>query len=226
MVGLKLSPEDHGRVSAAVATAEAASDGEILTIVAQESDSYHDVALHWAVAAMLGALALAAWQAERLEQLLDRIFGGWGEGISPGKLLFAAMMLAVLVFLLALLALKSRLLRAALTPGATKTRRVRRRAVDLFRAAAERRTVGRTGVLIYLSLAERRAEIVADEAVTKVTTPECWGDAMAELVGELREGRPGEGLALAVEEVGEVLTRFFPKTRADTNEIPDKLIVL
>ena len=65
-----------------------------------------------------------------------------------------------------------------------------------------------------------------NEAVMKVTTPECWGDAMAELVGELREGRPGEGLVLAVEEVGEVLTRHFPKTSADTNEIPDKLIVL
>jgi putative membrane protein len=103
---------------------------------------------------------------------------------------------------------------------------VRRRAIALFRASAERRTIGRTGVLIYLSLAEHRAEIVADEAVLKVTTPECWGDAMAELIGELREGRPGEGLALAVEEVGEVLTRHFPKTSADTNEIPDKLILL
>ena len=96
----------------------------------------------------------------------------------------------------------------------------------MFRAAAERRTVGRTGVLIYLSLAERRAEIVADEAVTKVTTPECWGDAMAELIGEIRAGRPGEGLAMAVEEVGEVLARHFPKTSDDTNEIPDKLIIL
>jgi putative membrane protein len=49
---------------------------------------------------------------------------------------------------------------------------------------------------------------------------------MSELVGELREGRPGEGLVMAIEEVGEVLTRHFPKTLADTNEIPDKLIVL
>jgi putative membrane protein len=103
---------------------------------------------------------------------------------------------------------------------------VRRRAIALFRAAAERRTVGRTAVLIYLSLAEHRAEIVADEAVAKVTTPECWGDAMAELIGEIREGRPGNGLALAVEEVGEVLTRHFPKTSDDVNEIPDKLIEL
>jgi putative membrane protein len=226
MVGLSLKPEDHARVSAAIAAAEAASDGEILTIVSPESDSYHDVALHWAVAALLGVLALASWQASALEEVLDRLFGGWGEGISPGKLLFAASFLATLVFLLALLMMKPTAVRLGLTPGATKTRRVRRRAIALFRAAAERRTAGRTGVLIYLSLAERRAEIVADAAVTGVTTPECWGDAMAELIGELRAGRPGEGLAMAVEEVGEVLTRHFPKTTTDTNEIPDKLIVL
>jgi putative membrane protein len=49
---------------------------------------------------------------------------------------------------------------------------------------------------------------------------------MAELVGEIAEGRPGSGLAMAVEEVGEVLARHFPKTSEDVNEIPDKLILL
>jgi putative membrane protein len=225
MVTLRLQPDDHRTVSAAIATAEAGSDGEILTIVSADSDSYHDVALHWAVAAMIGVLAVCAWQAALLAAGWERLLG-WGEVASVGEMLFAAMILAVLGFLLVLLLLRSRSLRLALTPGATKSRRVRRRAIALFRAAAERRTVGRTGVLIYLSLAEHRAEIVADEAVTKVTTPECWGDAMAELVGEIREGRPGHGLAMAVEEVGEVLSRHFPKTGTDVNEIPDKLIEL
>jgi putative membrane protein len=225
MVTLRLQPDDHRTVSAAIATAEAGSDGEILTIVSADSDSYHDVALHWAVAAMIGVLAVCAWQAALLAAGWERLLG-WGEVASVGETLFAAMILAVLGFLLVLLLLRSRSLRLALTPGATKSRRVRRRAIALFRAAAERRTIGRTGVLIYLSLAEHRAEIVADEAVTKVTTPECWGDAMAELVGEIREGRPGQGLALAVEEVGEVLSRHFPKTGTDVNEIPDKLIEL
>ena len=226
MVELSISDEDHRRVSAAIAAAEQASDGEILTIVSGESDAYHDVALHWAVAAMLGVLAVAAWQADWLIAAWDRLFGGWGEQPSTGRLLFFVMLLVVLTFLAVLLVLRWKRLRLALTPGATKTRRVRRRAIALFKAAAERRTIGRTGVLIYLSLAEHRAEIVADEAIAKVTTAECWGDAMAELIGELREGRPAEGLVLAVEEVGQVLAKHFPKTSADSNEIPDKLIVL
>jgi putative membrane protein len=117
-------------------------------------------------------------------------------------------------------------LRLALTPAATKTRRVRRRAIAIFKAGAERRTVGRTGILIYLSMGEHRAEIVADEAIVKVTEPETWGEAMAALVTEVKAGRPADGMVAAIEQVGEVLATHFPRSAEDTNEIPDKLIEL
>ncbi|HYI43152.1 MAG TPA: hypothetical protein VD768_05980, partial [Sphingomicrobium sp.] len=75
-------------------------------------------------------------------------------------------------------------------------------------------------------MGEHRAEIVADEAITRVTTPETWGEAMAALIAEVKEGRPGEGIVAAIAEVGEVLTKHFPRSHTDTNEIPDKLIEL
>jgi putative membrane protein len=81
-------------------------------------------------------------------------------------------------------------------------------------------------VLIYLSMAERRAEIVADEAITKVTSPETWGDALAALLLELKEGRYGDGIVAAIERVGVVLSEHFPRSATDSNEIPDKLIEL
>jgi putative membrane protein len=136
------------------------------------------------------------------------------------------MVFAALKFTVALLILKWMPLRLALTPGATKQRRVRRRAIAVFKAAAERRTVGRTGVLIYLSLAERRAEIVADEAIAKVTDAETWGDAMEALLVDVKDGRLADGMVAAVEEVGNVLAEHFPRSSTDTNEIPDKLIEL
>jgi len=117
-------------------------------------------------------------------------------------------------------------LRLWLTPPSTKTRRVRRRAIELFKVGADRRTVGRTGILLYLSAGERRAEIVADEAILAVTTPETWGEAMAALLTEVKAGRPVDGIVAAVEGVGEVLKQHFPRSEADTNEIPDKLIEL
>jgi putative membrane protein len=222
---MRSSEADHAAVSAAVAAAEARSDGEIVTVVAPRSDSYHDVALHWAVLAMLGMLALLAAfpsVAERGWALVDP----WATRSPTGGLLAVALVLTTATFLLARLVLAWMPLRLALTPGSTKARRVRRRAVELFRVAADRRTQARTGVLLYLSLAERRAEIVADEAIHARVAPEVWGEAMAVLLAATQGGRPGEGMAAAVERIGAVLAEHFPRSAGDVNELPDRLIEL
>jgi putative membrane protein len=222
----QLPDADHQKVSAAIAVAEGQSNGEIVAVATPSSDAYHDVALHWAAAAMILVLAWAAWRPDWLESWYVTLTGGWHPEPTIGELLTFLMILAVLKFTAVLLILKYTPLRLALTPGATKTRRVRRRAVAVFKAAAERRTVGRTGILIYLSMAEHRAEIVADEAITKVTTPETWGDAMAALLVEVKEGRIADGIVAAIEQVGAVLAEHFPRSANDRNEIPDKLIEL
>ena len=223
---LQLNAEDHKKVSEAIAAAELHSDGEIIAVATPLSDSYHDVALHWAVLALFAVLAFAAAFPTWLNWWLDLILGGWRSEPSVREALTFVMILAVLKFTVVLLLLKYMPLRLFLTPGATRTRRVRRRAISIFKAAAERRTIGRTGVLIYLSMGEHRAEIVADEAITKVTTPETWGEAMAALLVEVKAGRPGDGIVAAVGQVGRVLAEHFPRSSTDTNEIPDKLIEL
>jgi len=177
-------------------------------------------------AVMIGTIAVFAWRPDVLHFWFDALLGGWRADPSLGELLTLLLVLAVLKFTAVLLLLKYMPLRLALTPGATKTRRVRRRAIAVFKAAAERRTTGRTGILIYLSMGEHRAEIVADEAITKVTTPETWGEAMAALIVEVKQGRPAQGIVAAIEQVGAVLTEHFPRSHTDTNEIPDKLIEL
>lgn len=223
---LKLTAEDHALVTAAVAEAESRSDGEIVTVVAAKSDGYHDVGLHYAVLAML--LVPVAW-ALLPQSLIDWALGlvlGWNYELSRGALmtlLFVKLASAFLVFRYALAWMP---LRMALTPGATKSRRVRRRALEYFSVSADKRTIGRTGVLLYLSLLEHRAEIVADEAISSRVKPEVWGEAMAALIGEVKAGRPGEGMAKAVRMIGDVLAEHFPKSGSDTNELPDRLIEL
>ena len=49
---------------------------------------------------------------------------------------------------------------------------------------------------------------------------------MADLIEEVKAGRPGAGMAKAVERVGAVLAEHFPKSHADVNELPDRLIEL
>jgi putative membrane protein len=223
---MQLSDADHDKVSAAIAAAEARSNGEIVAVATPLSDSYHDVALHWALVPLFAVLAWAAWRPSGLEWWYSFLLGGWDTEPTLGQLLTLLMIFAALKFTVALLILKWMPLRLTLTPATTKHRRVRRRAVTVFRAAAERRTVGRTGILIYLSMGERRAEIVADEAILKVTDDDTWGEAMAALVEQVREGRPGDGIVAAIERVGGVLAEHFPRTDGDVNEIPDKLIEL
>jgi putative membrane protein len=222
----QLTEEDHRKVSAAVTAAEADSSGEIVVVATPLSDPYHDVALHWALVPLFAVLAWAAWRPTALVWWYDALFGGWQADPTQSQLLTLLMVFAALKFTVALLILKWMPLRLLLTPAATKHRRVRRRALAIFQAAAARRTTGRTGILIYLSLAERRAEIIADEAILKVTDEHTWGEAMAALLTDVKAGRIGDGIVAAVEQVGVVLSQHFPRSAADANEIPDELIEL
>lgn len=223
---LHMSEADHALVTAAVAKAERESDGEIVTIVAAESDAYHDVGLHYAVVAVLLVPLLAALLADETIEGITAALAGWHMELGRFTVMTWLFATQAALFLIVRYALAYRPLRMALTPGATKSRRVRRRAISLFRASAEHRTMGRTGILLYLSLREHRAEIVADHAITSKVEPHVWGDAMAALIDEVKAGRPGHGMAKAVEEMGVVLAECLPKTLDNPNELADRLVEL
>jgi putative membrane protein len=111
-----------------------------------------------------------------------------------------------------------------LVPGPVKSARVRHRAVTFFRVSAERRTTARTGILIYLSMREHRAEIVADEAIASRVEPQVWGKAMEAMLHHIKRGQVGEGMAAAVADVGRILAAHFPRALDDRNELPDRPI--
>jgi putative membrane protein len=113
-----------------------------------------------------------------------------------------------------------------LVPPPIKTHRTLARAISLFKVGAERRTTGRTGILIYLSMRERRAQIIADEAIASKVPAEMWGEAMAAMLAHIKDGRVADGMCAAVEKVGVVLAAHFPPAEDDVNELPDRLIEL
>ncbi|PCG14877.1 TPM domain-containing protein [Sphingomonas adhaesiva] len=221
MARLVLSDAERDAVTAAVAAAEARTDGEIVTIVTQRSDAYHDVALHYALIAVLAMTAIGAI-APGIFTPFDR---GWEEADLARDLL-ALLIAQALAFLAVRYALAWTPLRMALTPRGTKARRVRRRAVELFRVGTESRTAGHEGVLLYLSTDEHVAEIVTDAAVHRTVPPERWGEAMAALVTAVRDGRAGDGMVAAVTAIGAILAEHFPKTADNPNELPDRVIEL
>ncbi|AVA14309.1 MULTISPECIES: TPM domain-containing protein [unclassified Sphingopyxis] len=221
-----VSAADHDLVTAAVAAAEARTSGEIVTVIAAQSNDYDDVALVWASLIAFLAMSVIALFPDFYQGLYDRLTGGWGHGLTANQWLGVVIAVGVLKWIAMWLILLWRPLRLWLTPRAILAGRVRARAIDLFKVGAEAKTLGRTGVLLYLSLREHRADIVADEAIASKVPAEVWGDAMAALIERVRAGRPGEGMAEAVAYMGVILAEHFPRGSENPNELPDRLIEL
>lgn len=219
-----MTDADRERVSAAVAQSEGSSAGEIVTILAERSDRYGDVALAWSAAVGLAALLALLLLPDFYLGIYERLTGGWVHEWTPRQVFGVAAIVVTLKFGATWLLLLWQPLRLFLTPTPIRHARVRARAVTCFRVGAERRTRGRTGILIYLSLAEHRAEIVADQSIASKVPAEVWGDAMAAMLAELKTGRLADGLIAAVERVGAVLAQHFPRADDDRNELPDRLI--
>ena len=219
-----LDDAGHRLVSEAVGAAEAQTSGEIVTVLADRSDGYTDVALLWAAGAAFTAMSVFAAFPLPFLDLWDSLVGGWGHEWSTGELASMVIALGLVTFLGVVLVQQWEPLKFALIPAPTKTIRVHNQAVRQFKVGAERRTTGRTGVLIYLSMREHRAEIVADESIAALVPAEVWGEAMGDMLAEIRKGRIAEGLAAGIRDVGFVLAEHFPRGEDDQNELPDRLI--
>ncbi len=219
-----ISEAESQRINQAVSATEANTVGEIVTILADSSDGYADIALAWSAAiGLLGLIVIAAFSDFYLGTW-DSLSGGWRQEWHPQQVLTFAAIVATLTFLGTWLILLWRPLRLLLVPRALRNQRVRARAVTCFKVGAERRTQGHTGILIYLSLAERRAEIVADAAIASKVPPEIWGDALAAMLAQIKDGHMADGLIAAIAGVGKVLAEHFPRDKNDVNELPDRLI--
>ncbi len=221
-----LNEEQHKIVSDAVGVAELTTSGEIVTVLADYSDGYNDVALVYAAAMAFTAMSLFAFLPAPFMAFWDMLIGGWMHEWTTGELASMTIALGLIAFIATWLALIWPPLRFALVPGPVKSSRVHDRAVRHFKVGTEARTHGRTGVLIYLSMQEHRAEIVADRPIAEKVPAEIWGEAMADMLAEIRKGCTAEGIAAGVADVGKVLSQHFPRNGDDVNELPDRLIEL
>lgn len=218
------SEAQHKIVSDAVGEAELTTSGEIVPVISHNSDGYSDVALTWAAAIGFTAMSLfAAFPAPFLD-FWDAYFAGWGHQWTTGHLASMTIALGLIAFVATWLLLLVPAFRFVLIPGPVKAQRVRQRAIRHFKVGAEGRTRGKTGVLLYLSMQEHRAEIVADDSIAELVPAEVWGEAMADMLAEIRKGSIAEGIAAGVRDVGTVLSEHFPRGHDDENELPDRLI--
>jgi putative membrane protein len=84
-------------------------------------------------------------------------------------------------------------------------------------------TRDRTGILIYISLLERRVEVLADRGIDQHVAEGTWDGVVESILTGIREQRAEEGLVEAIRACGEILAARFPPRADDTNELANKL---
>lgn len=195
-----------GRIAEAITAAERRTSGEIVAVLSADSGHYLYVPFLWASLVAL----IVPW---------PLIYFTWWP-VQWIYIIQLAVFLAVLVLTL------PRPIRFRLVPMSVMRDRAHRRAVEQFLVQNLHTTKGRTGVLIYVSIAERYAEIIADTGIEKHVPKATWQQIVDDLTTNIAAGKAGDGFVNAVTRSGELLASHFPPGTVDPDELPNHLIII
>jgi putative membrane protein len=182
--------EEAVRIEAALRTAQARSTGQIVCVLARASSAYEIMPLIWSALIALATpwplLFLTEWSAERI---------------------FLAQLA---VFLVALCLLSLPALRLRLTPRSVRRANAHRAALEQFVLRGVTHCTERNGILIYVSLAEHYARIVADDGAAKVIDQRQWRAIVDALTSQMKTGATSDALIGAATQCGDLLAEHFP----------------
>lgn len=200
-----LNDDEKQRLRRRIEAAERQTRGELVAVIARESDPYPYIPLLWA---SLISLSLPP---------VISVAGLWIDLTTVSAIQLAAFLALALLF-------RWQPLKMRLIPKATKLRRAARTAREQFLAQGVHYTTDRCGVLIFVSVAEHYVEILADQAITAKVAQSEWDAIVATFVASVRRGEVAAGFEQAVDACGALLAKHFPAAPGERNELPDHLI--
>lgn len=201
-----ISHADRLAVEKAIGEAERNTSGEIVAVIAKASGGYYYVPYLWgAVAALIVPWPLIYWTWMPVQEIY---------------------LIQLAVFAALALLLHYEPLRLALVPRAVMRRHAHRRAMQQFFAQDIYTTPGHTGVLLFISVAERYVEIVTDAGIHAKVPQREWETIIKQLTAEIANGNGGKGLVQAIRRIGEHLAAHFPAFAGKQNLLPNHLVVL
>ena len=197
--------------------AESKTCAEIVTVIAQQSDGYRYIPILWAALTALCVPGIYfAW--------LTFSTSGW---IVPSEALAAARWLyplQVLVFLGLGMLLQFPQARMWIIPRSVKIQRAARHAREQFFLQNLHQTNSRTGILIFVSVAEHYVEIMVDSGIAEVVDNVLWNDTVDEFISHIKRGEIAAGFDSTIEHCRQVLWEHFPAPDGRPDELPNHLI--
>ncbi|MGL4729803.1 MAG: TPM domain-containing protein [Bosea sp. (in: a-proteobacteria)] len=201
-----LEQADLDRIADAVRCAEAVSAAEIIVVVEQAAGTYRSLSLvfAWLVAFIVPWPLI--WLTSLSAQVIFIIQLG------------AALVLAIIVSI-------RQSWRMALTPRFIKRQKAHEAACREFILRGLVRTKSRSGVLIYVALAERYAEVLVDTGIAAKIDNRRWQEVVNPLIEAIREGRLADGLIRGVDQIGDSLAPIIP-ANGQEDELPNKVVLI
>lgn len=203
---------ERDRISIAIREAEKTTTGEIFAVFTKESDSYFFISFFIWTAVIFFLTIIAAFGLH------------WGWHDIP---LHYFATVALIIHLLGLFYLSVMpALRMAITPEAIKKRICHGNALRQFLAQNINRTTKRTGILLFISLAEHYAEVIADTKISDKVPVETWTSIVNGMIKQARNKDLTGAYIEAIEKSGKILAQYFPAQSHVKNELPDHIIEL
>jgi putative membrane protein len=204
---MQMSASDREAITAAIRAVEAKTTGEIVCVLARtSSDATALPVLLAAVGALVLPWLLVAFTALAVQRIL---------------------VLQIITFLVLVCVLCLPQLRVALMPRAARRQMAHRVAMEQFASRGIARKKDRCGILIFVSLAERYARIIADDGIAARVPQSQWQSAVEALIAHNKSGDIARGFVAAIEICGKELATHFPRTDAATgHELPDRIYVI
>lgn len=201
-----LNDSDQRRVAEAIARVELTTDAELVTVLAPRADDYTYIPLLWA-----GLIAL-------LVPGVVNYYPGW---LDAHWLLVSQW----LTFIVLGLVFRVPAITTRLVPRHVRHWRAANLARRQFLERDLHRTEHGTGLLIFVSEAERYVEILVDHGIANRIANDTWASIVSEFTGAVGRGKTLEGFLKCIADCGEHLQQHVPLTGV-RNELPDRLIIL
>jgi len=212
MTFLDESTKDELR--SAIRALEAETAGEMVCVIAPSSGNYRIFGALWAA-----LIALAAPALNGVMHHLPGLGGDWAayEVTQTSQLCIFALLLALFNFTR---------LRVCLTPKSVRNNNAHNVCFKQFFANNLHQTQDRTGVLLFVSLAEHYVEIMGDKGINQKIDPAEWREMIGDFTTAIKSGKTRDGYLACIEKVTDRLRTHFPRKDGDTNELPNHVVEL
>lgn len=200
---MHLTDSEKQSITAAIRDVESRCDAELVTVICQRSDDYYFIPTLWA--------ALIALSFPGLLMLFDAS-------------LAYDYLWQVVVFFIAAILMQITPLKLAVIPAYIKYQRASRYAHQLFMMQGVHATNNHSGVLLFVSLDEKYAEIIADSGISQKVNNERWQVIVDNFIALVKQKKTAEAYMVTINACGELLNQYFPSTQKNANELPDHLI--